>query len=166
MHVEQVSSGYRRNDGEVHARGLWACEAWNRLCWFFGHLGKKTLKLLIQHVSDELPQLLTGEGKMESGLSQWCPMTAWQVVGITLSSGGSGRHFSYAGTEITFTSQWASVTKAGWKFIIQYLVSISSQNRYSRRNKIQQKYAMLSTCVLFQQFLLSNFLQILQSLCS
>ena len=29
--------------------------------WFlntYGHLGKKTLKLLIQHVSDELPQLL------------------------------------------------------------------------------------------------------------
>lgn len=57
-------------------------------------------------------------------------------------------------------------TKAGWKFIIQYLVSISSHNKHPRRNKIQQMYLMLSTGVLFQQFLLSNFLQILQSLCS
>lgn len=30
-HVEQVSSRYRRNDWEVHERGLWACEPWSRM---------------------------------------------------------------------------------------------------------------------------------------
>lgn len=29
--VEQVSSRYRRNDWEVHERGLWACDVWSRI---------------------------------------------------------------------------------------------------------------------------------------